>query len=361
VSNLKQVAERAGVSTATVSNVLAGTARVSEATRARVLRAVSELDYHPDLIAQSLRKRNSRTLGMIIPDIANPFFPQIVRGAEDAAWEEGFLLLTLNTDEKAQREQLAISAMRARRVDGLLVIAGPHADSESTIQSAAQKGLPLVTLDRQLKAGAFDCVLLDNRPAVREGVTAMMRAGCRRIGYIGGPDVFLNARERLKGYIDGLTRAGIEFDSSLVLAGDYHRECGYRHALALLSLPSPPDGIFAANGMMALGIFDALMRFPLQSTQNIVIGHLDDLPFTPLPPWTVIAVSQPTYEIGYRGAQLLLSRIRGEGGPGQKEIRLSSTIQLREKPANAFQAFAGLAAVGDGATGKRSDLRVQRR
>lgn len=361
MANLKQVAERVGVSTATVSNVLAGTARVSEATRARVLRAVSEMDYHPNLIAQSLRKRNSRTLGMIIPDIANPFFPQIVRGAEDAAWEEGFLLLTFNTDEKPQREQLAISALRARRVDGLLVIAGPHTASELAIESAAKTGLPVVALDRQLKSGAFDCVLLDNRPAVREGVTAMIRAGCRRIGYIGGPEVFLNARERRKGYMDALVRSGADVDSSLVLTGDYHRESGYRQAMTLLSRSSPPDGVFAANGMMALGIFDALIQFPLQSTHHMVIGHVDDLPFTPSLPWTVIAVSQPTYEIGYRGTQLLLSRVRGEAGPGQKEIRLSSTVQVREKPTNGFQSFAGLAAENDGATGKRSDLRSPRR
>jgi LacI family transcriptional regulator len=299
---------------------------------------------------------------MIIPDIANPFFPQIVRGAEDAAWEEGFLLLTFNTDEKAKREQLAISAMRARRVDGLLVIAGPHPESESAIEGAARAGIPIVTLDRQLKSGAFDCVLLDSRPAVREAVTAMIRTGCRRIGYIGGPNVLLNARERLKGYMDALARAGNEVDSSLVLEGDYHRESGYRHTTTLLSLPSPPDGIFAANGMMALGIFDALMNSRVRSVPEMVIGHVDDLPFTLLPPWTVITCSQPTYEIGYQGAQLLLSRIRAEAGPGQKEIRLSSTIQCREKPANAFQAFTGLpVAVRSSTTERRSGLQSQHR
>src|SRR5690242_16872372 len=112
MANLKQVAERAGVSTATVSNVLAGIARVSERTRQRVLAAVRELDYHPDLIAQSLRTRSTKTLGMIIPDIANPFFPQLVRGAEDAAWEERYLVITFNTDEQRERERSALALMR---------------------------------------------------------------------------------------------------------------------------------------------------------------------------------------------------------------------------------------------------------
>jgi LacI family transcriptional regulator len=261
---------------------------------------------------------------------------------------------TFNTDEKAHASSRNLN--HARRADGLLVIAGPPRKRNCGPERREGR-LPLVT-DRQLNLRR-STALPDSRPAVREGVTAMIRAGRRRTAASQVRRIS-QRYERRKGYMDALARAGIEVDSSLMLAGDYHRESGYRHAMTLLTLPSPPDGIFAANGMMALGIFDALMRLPLQNTQHMVIGHLDDLPFTPLPPWTVITVSQPTYEIGYQGTQLLLSRIRGEAGAGQKEIRLSSTIQTREKPANAFETFAGLAATRSRITERRSGPPVQR-
>ncbi|MGH9664626.1 MAG: LacI family DNA-binding transcriptional regulator, partial [Bryobacteraceae bacterium] len=203
MANLKQVAARAGVSTATVSNVLAGVARVSERTRQRVLAAALDLDYHPDLIAQSLRKRTTRTFGMVIPDIANPFFPQLVRGAEDAAWENQYLVITFNTDEQAQRERVAVSLMRSRQVDGLLVVAGPHPDGNKEILNAAASGIPTVLLDRNLPGSPVDAVLVDNRAAARRGVEEILRTGSRRVAFIRGPETLENAGERLLGFEDG--------------------------------------------------------------------------------------------------------------------------------------------------------------
>jgi LacI family transcriptional regulator len=346
VPNLKDVAARAGVSTATVSNVLTGIARVGEQTRERVLAAVRELDYHPDLIAQSLRKRSTRTLGMMIPDIANPFFPQLVRGAGDAAWDQKYSLIIFNTDEQIEREHVAMSVLRARRVDGLLVIAGPHPESRNEIERATLSGIPTVILDRKLDTCAMDCVLVDNRSAARRGVEEMIRAGCRRIAFISGPASVSNARERRQGYEDALVKSNLALHDALIRPGDYHRDSGYQQGKILMSAPLPPDGIFAANAMMAIGVLDALMEFPLGSADNVVIGHFDDLPITPPSPWTIVTVSQSGYEMGYQGARLLLDRISGNGGPERVEIRLQAPIRVRhglarlaaDSPASAISA-----------------------
>jgi DNA-binding LacI/PurR family transcriptional regulator len=331
MANLKQVAERAGVSTATVSNVLAGIARVSERTRQRVMRAVEELDYHPDLIAQSLRKKSTRTLGMIIPDIVNPFFPQLIRGAEDAAWEEEFLVLTFNTDEQPDRERRAVTLMRSRRVDGILVIAGPHGDGKKEILDAARAGIPVVVLDRRLPGAPFDSVLVDNRLAARRCVEEILRLGCRRIAFIEGPQSLENARERRLGYEDGLRKAGLAVDPTLIVPGDYHRDSGFRQAGALLAREDPPDSIFAANGMMAVGVVEALGQLPAQRTANLVIAHFDDLAVTMPSPWTIVTLSQPAYEMGFQGARLLVDRIAGRGDPRRVEIRLQATLRVRQK------------------------------
>ncbi|HTM48742.1 MAG TPA: LacI family DNA-binding transcriptional regulator [Bryobacteraceae bacterium] len=331
MANLKQVAERAGVSTATVSNVLAGIARVSERTRQRVLAAVRELDYHPDLIAQSLRTRSTKTLGMIIPDIANPFFPQLVRGAEDAAWEERYLVITFNTDEQRERERSALALMRSRRVDGLLVIVSPLEDGRNEILQAAKSGMPIVALDRKLEGAGMDLVLVDNRMAARRAVEEMMRSGGRRIAFIGGPESLENARERRQGYEDALRKAGVGIDPDLIAPGDYHRDSGYRQTERLLALPAPPDAIFAANGMMAIGVMDALSELPLTRTRQLVIGHFDDLASAPPAPWSTVTVSQPAYELGFQGAKLLLDRIAGRGDRQRVEIRLQATVKVRRR------------------------------
>lgn len=342
MANLKQVAARAGVSTATVSNVLAGVARVSERTRQRVLTVARELDYHPDLIAQSLRKRTTRTLGMVIPDIANPFFPQLVRGAEDAAWENQYLVITFNTDEQAQRERVAVSLMRSRQVDGLLVVAGPHPEGNKEILNAIQSGISTVLLDRNLSGAAADAVLVDNRAAARRGVEEILRTGSRRVAFIRGPETLENARERLLGFEEGMRKAGVAVDASLILPGDYHRQAGYERTLHLLRMATPPEAIFAANGMMAAGVLDALAEFPFARTRSIVIGHFDDLPASSHLPWTVVTVSQPAYEIGFQGTRLLLDRIAGRADARRVEVRLHATVKVRKAGAAVAQVFATL-------------------
>ena len=204
-----EVAKRAGVSIATVSNVIRGTKKVSAALQQRVEAAVRELDYYPNEIARSLKVKQTRMLGIVVPDITNPFFPEIVRGAEDIAYERGYFLVTANTDEQIGRERRIVAALRSYRADGILLASAPGNDV-GHIRRIIESGLPVVCLDRPVSGVETDAVLLDNVRGSRECVRHLIQMGHRRIALITGQLQAEIARERLKGYEEALREADIK-------------------------------------------------------------------------------------------------------------------------------------------------------
>jgi LacI family transcriptional regulator len=185
MATIVEVAKRARASTGTVSNVIRGTVRVSPALRARVEAAIRDLDFHPNEIARSLKVNQTYMLGMVLPDITNPFFPQIIRGAEDKALERGFLLVAANTDEKLEREQRIVSALRSRRVDGILLAPTRGKDIDH-IRRAIESGIPIVCLDRVPAGIKIDAVMLDNVRGAQDCVRHLIRTGYRSIAIITG-------------------------------------------------------------------------------------------------------------------------------------------------------------------------------
>ncbi len=222
-----EVAKRAKVSIATVSNVIRGTRRVSPKLQKRVQAAIRELDYYPNEIARSLKVKQTRMLGLVLPDITNPFFPEIIRGAEDSAFERGYFLVTANTDEQIGRERRIVAALRSYRVDGILLASAPGNDT-SHIRSTIASGVSVVCLDRPVSGVHTDAVLLDNVRGGRECVRHLIQAGHRRIAIITGSLKTENARERLQGYEDALRESDIKADPNLILEGDFRDESGYR-------------------------------------------------------------------------------------------------------------------------------------
>jgi LacI family transcriptional regulator len=309
---LKEVAKRAGVSIATVSNVLHGSVPVSEERRKRVLKVIQELDYHPNLIARSLKSKHSRMIGLVIPDICNPFFPQLARGAEDAAWECGYSLVIFNTDDQVQRELQALDTLRSRRIDGVLLVTGVGGGASDGAKKMRDAEIPIVALDRKLSGFDCDSVMVDNRAGARECVRSMIQAGHKRIAIICGPSSIQNARERLQGYKEALRAAGLKEDSSLIRYGDYRNESGYRCALELLKRDRAPDAIFASNGTMAQGVLEAIAEVGAELPGKFALGNFDDLRNTESVKLPIFSVSQPVYQIGYSGSKLLIGRLEGE-------------------------------------------------
>lgn len=328
---LKEIADRAGVSVGTVSNVINGTATVSAERRERVLAAIRELDYQPNHIARSLKLKKTRMLGMVISDITNPFFPQLVRGAEDAALKNSYLLITFNTDDNVEREKRVLSVLRQRRVDGVLLVVAPNAGDDAHIRGILDSGIPIVCLDRLPAGIEVDSVSVDNVAGARDCVRHLIFMGHRRIAILTGPKAVQTAAERLQGYQEALMQAGIPVDPGLVLEGDFRSESGYRLGRALLAGSDRPTAVFVCNNMMALGLLRALAELGLNCPRDVAVASFDDFPLAEAFQPHMTAVAQPAYSIGYRGAELLIARIEGRPDePRPSRIRLATQLLVRE-------------------------------
>ncbi len=340
MATIKEIAKRANVSTATVSHVLTGAVRVSPELRRRVEAVIKELDYHPSFVARSLKMKRTHLLGLIISDVTNPFFPQLVRGVEDAAMESEFLVVTFNSDDRPERERKMLSVLRSRRVDGILLVPAPSDGDSSHLKGLIKAGIPLVCLDRVPSDVSVDSVSVANESGSLDCVTHLISQGHRRIGMINGRSAgFFSARERLKGYREALETAQIAFDGELVREGDFRNESGYSLCLELMRLPDPPSALFVTNNTMAMGALTALRDLGLQCPNDIAVAVFDDLPYMSAlcPPLT--AVSQPAYDVGYQGVQLLLRRIQGtEKASVPISIQLPTELRIRESTNGGLKA-----------------------
>lgn len=324
-----EVAKHARVSIATVSNVIRGTRRVSPALQERVQTAIRELDYSPNEIARSLKVKQTRMLALVLPDITNPFFPEIIRGAEDTAFERGYFLLTANTDEQIGRERRIISALRSYRVDGILLASAPGKDSNH-IKSVMRGGISIVCLDRTVAGIKTDAVLLDNVRGGRECVRHLIQGGHSKIAIITGSLALQTGIERLRGYEEALREADIEIDPGLVLEGDFREESGYRLGKQLLQHRVRPTAIFVCNGVMTLGVLKALEEAGVQCPDDIALATFDDLALDRSFHPHLTAVVQPGYEMGARAATILMDRVEGKLTNEPFIVRIVPTLVVRE-------------------------------
>lgn len=307
---LRDVARLTGVSVSTVSRVLNGSKLVNESTRRIVLRAIDSLGYQPSRVARRLRaeKGLANLIGVIIPDIQNPFFADVVRGVEDVARQHGYMVFLGNSDEDTRKERVYLDLMRAESVDGLIL--PPISEKDEAGSEIAQSGIPMVCVDRRLARVTVDTVVVDNVRGAYEAVEHLVRLGHRRIGFIGGRPEISTSRERFEGYTKALRDHGMEVDSSLARHGDSRQASGRRATEALLDLPQPPTAVFVGNNLMTLGSLEAIHLRDLRIPHDIAIVSYDDMPWALAldPPLT--AVRQPGYEIGRQAMDLLLQRIK---------------------------------------------------
>jgi len=331
-ATIVEVAKRADVSIATVSNVIRGTRRVSPKLTERVRAAIHELNYSPNEIARSLKVRQTRMLAMVLPDITNPFFPEIIRGAEDTAFERGYFLMTANTDEQVGRERRIVAALRSYRVDGVLLASASGSDT-SHLQGILDQGVALVCLDRTVPGVKTDAVLLDNVRGARECVRHMIQKGHRRIAIITGSLDLQTGRERLRGYEEALREADIPLEKSRILEGDFRHDSGYRLGKQILSQKNQstrPTAIFVCNGVMTLGALKALEELNIRCPEDVALATFDDLavdsPFHP----HLTTVVQPSYEMGARAAGILIDRIEGRISQEPRTVRVAPTLIVRE-------------------------------
>jgi LacI family fructose operon transcriptional repressor len=314
--SIKDVAQAAGVSTATVSRVLSNGLHVRPEVRERVMAAVERLGYRPNLVARSLRSQQSSTIGLIVSDIRNPFFTSISRAVEDVAYEQGFSVFLCNADEDPEKEAIYLNLQRDENVAG--VIFSPTRQTLTTL-NATRLDFPLVIIDRSLPDSDVDVVVLDNIDAAYRLTAHLIEHGYRRIEALCG-EMSTTGLERRAGYEKALRAHGLMLPAEQVKYLPPRMEAGYAATLKLLASEEPPDALFTTNNLLGAGALQAIRECSLIIPDDIALVTFDETTWTALvqPPITII--DQPTYEIGKTAAELLLQRIAEPNRPTRKVI-----------------------------------------
>lgn len=303
MTSIRDVAIRAGVSTATVSHIINQTRYVSDETRKKVLDAIDELDYYPSKLARGLANNKSQTIGIVFSDIANPHFTQIFKGIEKYFTSVGYDLILANTAENPKTQEEVLTSMLSRSVDGLIIAPAGHPSGK--LRLIKEKGLPIVLVDRGDPEIDLPLVGVDNQSAVYRAACHLFADGHSRIGLVLGLKNISTTEERLAGFIQALEENGISQDPGLIYWGDSSLESGYLGAKELLSTTPRPTAIFCTNNLMALGALHGIRELGLECPQDIGMIGFDDHFWADIftPPLTVIA--QPTSEMGKTAAELL--------------------------------------------------------
>jgi LacI family transcriptional regulator len=328
-ATLREVAARAGVSAMTVSRVVNGGASVNTETRRKVQVAILELGYVPNRLARGLVSQKTRTIGVIVPDIVNPFFAPVVRGSESTARKAGYRVLLCNSEGDLRLEREYLEDLVAHRVEGLL-IAPASDESRNSLVPLLRAGFPLVLVDRDLPGVDCDLVVSDNVAGARRLVEHLIRIGHRRIAHVTDSDDVATGRDRLEGYRQALAGSSLAYSESLVFSTTTDRIGGYRAAQQILSLDPLPTVIFAVNNMTAVGAMQALRERSLEVPRDIGLVFFDDIEHLAVLSPVMTVVDQPAETFGSLGTQLLFERITGKAGARSRRIVLQSNLIVRE-------------------------------
>jgi len=333
-ATLRDVAGAAGVSIATVSRILTGARNSAPATRERVLTAAAALDYRPSGPARALKLRRSRTLGLLVTDIENPYFPEIVRAVEDAAHEHGFALLLCNATDEPQRELAYINLLLERRVDGIIVAASRVGARHAALLRRAR--VPVVLVNSEATSSGLPAISSDNRGGARLAAEHLIGLGHRRIGHITAPATNTAAAARLTGVRDALRRAGIDPASVAVAQGD-GRVAGGEQAMAdLLARRPRPTAVVCYNDLTAIGAMRAVRGVGLAVPRDVSLVGFDDIE---LAQWTdppLTTISQPKREMGaWAFARIAVHEDASLARDQGTTVRLPTTLVVRSSTAPA--------------------------
>ncbi|RBW70860.1 LacI family transcriptional regulator [Bacillus taeanensis] len=326
---MKDVAEKAGVSTATVSHVINQTRYVAEETKVKVLQAMKELDYRPNSVARSLRSAKSKTVGLLVPvmgtDTSSFFFMSIAQGIESKLREYGYNLILSNSNEQFENEQEQIKAFNAQLIDGLIM--APTGNNHAYLDETLSGTYPVVFIDRKPKGYKGDCVLVDNFTGTYEAVEMLIKKGHKQIGFISGTLGLSTSDERLEGYKKALIDNDILVQQSFIKVGDASFEIGYQLAKRLME--EEITALLVSNNVMTMGAMAYLQEKQTNIPEELAVIGYDDYDWAKIttPPLTVI--KQPAYELGEKAAEALIDRINN---PNQsyRENRLSTELVIRK-------------------------------
>ncbi len=304
---IKDIAKKAGVSVSTVSRVLNEKPDVNENTRAEVLRVIDDFNYRPNNVARSLVLEQTHSIGLVVPDINNPFFPEVARGVEDKAQEYGYSVIFSSTDNQVEREKKRIELMQQKQVDGMILSLSMK--NLDVLHDMKKANFPVVQLDRNIPQSKFPAVMVGNKKSAIKATKHLLSLSYTRIAHISGSLSTYPGLKRRDGFITALDEYDIEVPSAYFKEGNFSQKSGYLKMKELLNLYDPPEAVFAANDLMALGAYQACNEAGVNIPEDIaIVGH-DNIQVAELvaPPLTTMA--QPKYSLGKLACQKLLDMI----------------------------------------------------
>jgi DNA-binding LacI/PurR family transcriptional regulator len=317
-TTIYDVAEKAGVSISTVSRVINNTGRISKKTKKRVLEVIEQLGYQPSVVASALTGKRTRTIGLIIPDVANPFFAEIARRVEDRGRELGFNLLMCNTDNNPETEEMYLSLLKQKSVDGIII--GTTTRNHRVLKELLQDQLPVALIAQDIPELTIDVVSVDDYLGGYQATSHLVSLGHKQIAIMLGNLSRTSDKYRLQAFRQVLEDNGLELDEDLVIQTDYSLEDGKRAARELLTSPKRPTAIFACFDFLAIGIYQAAKELGLHIPDDLSVVGFDNTILASIvdPPLTTIA--QPIDEMGRQVMDLLVREIEGEKKTKQRVI-----------------------------------------
>lgn len=332
---IKDIAARAGVSISTVSRVVNQSVRVDPATEERVHEAIETLDYRPNLLARSFRRKITQTIGLLVPDNSNPFFAEIARVIEDAGFVDGYSVILCNSDLSRSKQSSYIDVLLAKRVDGIIMISTglvPGEDAGRDIERIQQAGVPCVVIDRDLGDIPVDQLLVDNHEGGYLAGRYLIEQGHRHLACVVGPSDLTPSAGRIAGFQRALDEAGIELPPHALVRGNGRHDGGARAVEQLVQRGAAFSAVFAFNDEMAIGVIGALQRAGKSVPGEISVIGFDNIPYAAAVFPAVTTIAQPIAEMGRTGLRMLLDRIRQPHGPPRRVI-VSTRLLERESVA----------------------------
>jgi LacI family transcriptional regulator len=326
--SLKDLARELGVSISTVSRALKDHPNISPEIKKKVRKLADQWNYSPNPLAMGLLRQNTRTIGVIVPDLVTHFFSSVISGIEAFARKNGYYIIISSSYESVQKEKECIENLMNSRVEGLIVSISYQTEDHSHFDDLVRKGVPIVFFDRVCLADKVPTVVADNREAARKSIEHFIKYGYKRIAHIAGPSFLNISAEREEGYRQALHTNGIEFREELLIPCEMNPECATRTTQQLLSLPDPPDAIFCINDTVAFAAMKEVRKRGLNIPDDVgIIGFTDDYHATVVTP-PLTSITHPTYEMGRTSARLFIDLLNGNKEP--RQVLVTTDLVIRE-------------------------------
>ena len=327
---IKDIAEMANVSVATVSRVINNKSKgVGEDTRKRILEIVEQYQYQPSAVARGLVTKKSKIIGLIIPDITNPFYPRLAKGVEDEAHENGYNIILCDGNNSKEKETSYLDFLNEHYVSGI-IYNNFHDISQTILNKIIKSSLPLVFIDSKMDVPGCKCVYLDNQLAMYNLIQYLIDMGHTRIGFMTGPYDSYSTDERYKGYVKALADNQIPFDETLIIEGDYVLQEGYNAMGRLLERNTDMTVVACCNDLMAIGALEKLIEEDIKVPDEISLVGFDNIDMTRLVRPKLTTVAQPIYEMGREAAKMIISIIEGKSQKVQKNKVFKPTLIIRD-------------------------------